>query len=152
MTSKIQEEVKRTSEKQRVIVKDIENEVYHRLKNIRTMLTQAQRLFNSMKLAMKFGPNSSVSLNPPPVTRQAPIYKDISLKMNTRTSDGMLFYYGREPNRRKRRQSSGCEDSYALMVINSNVNFVVCLNDQFSHIDIAKNVSDGNWYNVRASQ
>ena len=154
VTREVQIEVNETSELQKAEVKEIEDEIFQRLQNIRTMLTQAQRVFSTLELTMELKPKTAVSLLPPPVTRQTPTYKDFSFLMKTLSHDGVLLYYGDKPSQRFRRADpTGCQsDSYALMVVDSYVTFVVCQNNEFHYVNYDRNVSDGNWYDVHASQ
>lgn len=120
------------------------NDLANRIEKLKTQIDFARELANSIKVGVRFHPNTTLDLKPPASLPQLSNDFKTSVYFRTNKSNGLLWYLGNENPRN--RPSDKLEDYMALQIENGYPILTADLDDESYKVIGKKNVANGNWH------
>lgn len=122
------------------------NDLAHRIEKLKTQIDFARELANSIKVGVRFHPNTTLELQPPASLAQLSNDFKTSVYFRTNKTNGFLLYLGNE-NQRDGNRPNGKQDDYmALEIENGYPILSIDLGNGPDKIIGKKNVANGKWH------
>lgn len=120
------------------------NDLANRIKNLKTQIDFARELANSIKVGVRFHPNTTLELKPPASLPQLSNDFKTSVYFRTNKSNGLLWYVG---NEKQRDRPSGKLDDYMALHIENGYPILNTDLDNKSYKVIGRQpVANGKWH------
>lgn len=121
------------------------NDLADRIKKLKSQIEIARELANSIKVGVRFHPNTTLELQPPASLAQLANDFKTSVYFRTNKTNGFLLYLGNE-NERDGKQRGQQNDYMALEIENGYPILAMDLGNGPDKIISKKNVADGKWH------
>lgn len=119
------------------------NDLANRIEKLKSQIEIARELANSIKVGVRFHPNTTLELQPPASLAQLANDFKTSVYFRTNKSNGFLLYLGNEKNGKQRGQQ---DDYMALEIENGYPILAIDLGNGPDKIISKKNVANGKWH------
>lgn len=117
-----------------------------RIGKLKNQIEMARDIANSIKVGVRFHPNTTLELQPPPSLAQLATNSRVSAYFRTNRPNGVLMYLGNE-NRADGKRGKN-DDFMAIEIENGYPVLKVDFGNGSEKINSNRNVENGNWHQV----